>query len=136
MMEGQKLISTWIELEIFEKLWLTQKIKSDTQPTELLRKWYNTYIKPLSHTTTWLCVTDGQVTHDYYLPQPIQSILSHDHTHQNKDGHITCYRQTDWLKLHCSRRIWLWANFGPLTLVRNNSFLLKNTVPYFLKSKS
>ena len=85
-----------------------------------MRKWYNTYIKPLSHTTTWLCVTDGQVTHDYYLPQPIQSILSHDHTHRNKDGHITCYRQTDWLKLHCSRRIWLWANFGPLTLVAKN----------------
>ena len=128
MTEGQKLISTLsrFELENFEKLWLTQKIKSDTQPTELLRKWYNTYIKPLSHTTTWLlCVTDGQVTHDYYLPQPIQSILSHDHTHRNKDGHITCYRQTDWLKLHCSRRIWLWANFGPLTLV---PFNLKNVM--------
>ena len=35
------------------------------------------YIKPLSHTKTWLCVTDGQVTY------------------QNMEGHSTCYRWTD-----------------------------------------
>ena len=54
------------------------------------------YIKPLSHTTTWLCVTDRQVTPDYHLLHPIKSILSqsHDHTYLNTEGQSTCYRQT------------------------------------------
>ena len=62
MREWQKFISILIrfELEKFEKLWLTQKIESDTLPTELFRNVieYLTYNHYLSQQPYYLLQTD------------------------------------------------------------------------------
>ena len=60
--EEQKLITTLsrFELENFEKLWLTQKIESDTLPTELFRNVieYLTYNHYLLQQPYYLLQTD------------------------------------------------------------------------------
>ena len=62
MIEVQKLSPTFrrFELENFEKLWLTQKIESDTLPTELFRNVieYLTYNHYLSQQPYYLLQTD------------------------------------------------------------------------------
>ena len=93
------------------------------------------FVTCVCHACSSHLITEGQVTYPFLLPHPYPLLLPHPPgygwtsyispptatpTRLRKDmlhllGQVTCYRQTDWLKLHLS---FFWANVGPLTLVK------------------
>ena len=80
------------------------KKESDTYPTELLTKWHNTLQKTtISYNNLIMCYRRTSYTWlSSATSNPIQSILSDDHTYLNTEGHSTSYRWTECLTLHCS----------------------------------
>ena len=80
------------------------------------------YIKPLTHTRTWLCVTDGQVTPDYYLSHPSNAKITGflPNVGQRFESQIW---QKDKLELE---EIWTWEYWKVVTNTDNRVRHLTN----------
>ena len=91
-----------------------------SQTLNQLSYWGSDIRRYIKHGTTWLCVTDRQVKHDYHLPQWLHSILSLYHPHLNMEG-LVLQTDRDWLTLHMIHYIlviivyYLWVTEGHVT---------------------